>query len=299
MLKKAFYYLCRAVLYMVSLLPFWLLYLISDLIFFFIYRIIGYRQNIINENLRNAFPEKTEEERIQIRKEFYRYLSDLLIETVKLFTISNEEVKKRVIMSNTAFLEECFNNGRSVIGVSGHYGNWEITGLRFSQLFTEKRIIVYKPLSNRFFDNLMIKMRSRFGATLVSMKHTMRKLMQYRTECTMTVLVGDQTPAKSEIVYFTEFLNQPTPVFLGVEKLAKLTNCVVVFVDIRRERRGYYSCNFVPLFDNPRVTEEYEITKRHLKYLEDVIRQQPQYWLWSHRRWKYKPHDVMSEQMTQ
>lgn len=292
MIKKAFRIIPLALLYLISLLPFWMLYLISDVIFFVLYRMVGYRKNVIDENLKHSFPEKTEAERIRIRKEFVKYLSDLVVETIKLFTISPNEVKRRVEVTNTNFIEQSFKNGQSVIGILGHYGNWELNALRFSQLFSERRIIVYKPLNNKFFDNLMISMRSRFGATLVGMKHTMRKLTQYRSERTMTVLVGDQTPAKSEIAYFTDFLNQPTAVFLGVEKLAKLTNSVVVFCDIRKIKRGYYRCSFIPLFDNPKSTDEYEITNRHVKYLEEVIRQQPQYWLWSHRRWKHKPEEL-------
>ncbi|MEJ2882178.1 lysophospholipid acyltransferase family protein [Pedobacter sp. GR22-6] len=292
MIKKAIRIPSIALLYLISLLPLWMLYFISDVIFFILYRIISYRKHVIDENLKHSFPEKTEAERIRIRKEFVRYLADLVMETVKLLTISPNEVKKRVEVVNTNFIEQSFKNGQSVIGILGHYGNWELNALRFSQLFSEKRIIVYKPLNNKFFDNLMISMRSRFGATLVGMKQTMRKLTQYRHERTMTVLVGDQTPARAEVTYFTDFLNQPTAVFLGVEKLAKLTNSVVVFCDIRRIKRGYYRCSFIPLFNNPKSTDEYEITNKHVKYLEEVIRQQPQYWLWSHRRWKYKPEEL-------
>jgi KDO2-lipid IV(A) lauroyltransferase len=292
MLKKLVQFFTWAILYGLSLLPFWMLYGVADVVSFILYSLIGYRKKVIDENLSRAFPEKSVKERTKIRKEFYRYLSDLLVETIKLFTISREEVFKRVEMRNAAFIEQCFKNGQSVIGILGHYGNWEMTGLRYSQLFNEKRIIVYKPLSNQFFDNLLIGMRSRFGATLISMKNTMRKLVQYKNEPTMTVLVGDQTPAKSEITYFTDFLNQPTAVFLGVEKLAKLTNSVVIFCDIRRVKRGYYTCDLVPLFINPKLTGDYEITNRHVKYLEEVIREKPQYWLWSHRRWKYQPQDI-------
>jgi len=289
MFEKPFQILTRALLYLISLLPFQLLYLLSDLIFLILYYLVGYRKKVVEENLKNAFPEKTDLERMQIQKAFMKYLSDLLVETIKLFTISRKEVKKRMVIGNTAYVEQCFQNGRSVIGILGHYGNWEIGGMRFSQLFEEKRIIIYKPLNDKYFDDLMIGMRSRFGATLISMKQTMRKLIQYKNERTITVLVGDQTPAKSEITYFTNFLNQPTAVFLGAEKLAKITNSVVVFCDIRRVKRGYYTCDFVPLFEEPKLTEDYEITKRHVQYLENVIKLQPQYWLWSHRRWKHKP----------
>jgi Kdo2-lipid IVA lauroyltransferase/acyltransferase len=269
----------------------WALYLVSDLIFFFIYYVIAYRKKVVDENLLKSFPEKNDDQRRKLRKQFMKYLADLLVETIKLFTISPQQVRERVTMGNTDYIEQCFRNGKSVIGILGHYGNWEMVGMRYSQLFEEKRIIVYKPLKDQLFDQKMLKMRSRFGATLVSMKQTMRKLVQFKNERTMTVLVGDQTPAKSEVTHFTDFLNQPTAVFLGVEKLAKMTDSVVVFCDIRRVNRGYYTCDFVPLFEEPKKTSPYEITEKHVKYLEEVIRKEPQYWLWSHRRWKYRPEE--------
>lgn len=290
-MKKAFSILGIGFLYAVSLLPFRVLYIISDLIFFLLYYVTRYRRKVVDDNLLHAFPEKTDEERAAIRKEYFRYLADLMVETVKLLTISEREVKKRVSAPNAEVITNAFNNGQSVIGVLGHYGNWEMNALRFSQLFDQKRIIVYKPLSNRYFDQLFIKMRSRFGATLVSMKNTARKLVEYRNQPSVTVMVSDQTPAKPEINYFTNFLNQQTAVFLGTEKLAKLTNSFVVFCDIRRIRRGYYQCIFVPMFNQPKQTAEHEITDAHVRYLERVIRNEPPYWLWSHRRWKFKPED--------
>jgi KDO2-lipid IV(A) lauroyltransferase len=291
MAKKAFSILGLAFLQIVSLLPLRVLYFTSDLIYFILYYVVGYRRSVVDENLANAFPEKTVDERTKIRKRYFQYLSDLVVETVKLLTLSPEEVRKRVYVPNPELITNAFSKGKSVIGILGHYGNWEMNALRFSQLFDERRVIVYKPLSNQYFDRLFIKMRSRFGATLVSMKNTMRKLVSYKNERTVTVLVGDQTPAKPEIQYFAQFLNQQTAVFLGVEKLAKITDSMVVFCDIRVLRRGYYQCTFVPMFEDPKATGNYEITNAHVQYLENVIRQQPQYWLWSHRRWKFKPQD--------
>jgi KDO2-lipid IV(A) lauroyltransferase len=292
MIKKAFYTLLLVLLYIISLLPFWALYVIADFLYVLLNDVIHYRRKIIDGNLLNAFPEKTKEERLLIRKKYYHYLADLVMETIKLFSISDKELIKRVSAENSGLVKEAFSNGKSVLGVLGHYGNWEMNALRFSQLFEERRIIVYKPLSNSYFDRVFIGVRSRFGATLVNMKNTGRKLVEYRNERTVTVLVGDQTPAKPEIQYFTRFLNQPTAVFLGVEKLAKLTDSAVVFCDIRLLKRGYYKCTFTPLFTTPKATAPYEITNAHVRYLEEVIRQQPEYWLWSHRRWKFKPEDL-------
>ncbi|GAB3937445.1 lysophospholipid acyltransferase family protein [Mucilaginibacter myungsuensis] len=267
----------------------------ADGFYFILYYVVGYRRKVIDQNLQNAFPEKTATERELIRKNYTHYLADMVVETVKLLTMSAKQVRERVTVSNTKLVTDAFNAGQSVIGVLGHYGNWEMNALRFSQLFKERRVIVYKPLSNKLFDRMMMRMRSRFGATLVAMKDTARKLVEFRREPTVTVLVGDQTPARSDIKYFTQFLNQPTAVFLGPEKLAKMTNSVVVFCDIRPTGRGHYHCNFVPLYNSPKETAEHEITDTHVHYLEEVIRQKPQYWLWSHRRWKFQPQDVFGQ----
>lgn len=295
MVKKLLYILAFGLLYLISLLPFWFLYKISDVIFFLLYYVAHYRRKVIDDNLLHSFPEKPQAERDRIRKEYIRYLADLIVESVKLLSISETEVKKHVQVPNPELVTKYFGDGKSVLGILGHYGNWEMNALRFSQLFNEPRVIVYKPLSNQFFDKVTYKMRSRFGATLVSMKSTFRKLVEYKNQRTVTVLVGDQTPAKPDVKYFTNFLNQPTAVFLGVEKLAKLTDSVVVFCDIRRIKRGYYQCKFVPLFTEPKSTADYDITNAHVQYLEEVIKEAPQYWLWSHRRWKYKPEDLQMQ----
>ncbi|MFN0292458.1 lysophospholipid acyltransferase family protein [Pedobacter helvus] len=284
--------IAKCILYVISLLPWWILFRISDLLYLVLRYVVGYRRKVIDTNLSLAFPEKTEMERLSIQKKYYRYLADILVETVKLFTLSSRQVFKRVEVLNAEVIRGYFREGRSVIGVLGHYGNWEMSALRFSQLFAEPRYIVYKPLSNKVADGMVKKMRSRFGAILISMKETARTLISFRGIPSMTVMVSDQTPPKSEIQYFAKFLNQPTAVFLGVEKLAKITNSIVVFCDIRRLGRGRYRCEFVTLYERPNETLSHEITNGHVAYLEKVIREKPEYWLWSHRRWKFKPDEI-------
>lgn len=290
MLKKTLSTLGIVLLYLISLLPFWLLYRISDGLFYILYYLVKYRRRVVAENLRSAFPEKSDRELKIIEKEYFRYLADLVVESVKLFTISEKEVMRRMHCPNFSLIEGYFSEGKSVIGALGHYGNWELAGHCLSLLTkTHRRIIVYKPLTNITFNGAVKKMRERFGATLVAMQNTMRALIGFKKENTITVLVSDQTPVPNESTYFIQFLNQPTPVFLGVEKLSKLLNNVVVFCDIRRIKRGYYNVTFVPLFEDTKNTAEYEITRGHVSYLEEVIKNEPAYWLWSHRRWKFKP----------
>ncbi|GAA4310973.1 lysophospholipid acyltransferase family protein [Mucilaginibacter gynuensis] len=291
MINKGLSYIGIFFLYLVSLLPFWFLYLISDVIFVLVYHVIGYRRGVVRENLANSFPEKSEAERREIERKFFRYFADLVVETVKCISISEKTILTRMNVLNTELLDEYFGKGKSVIGAVGHYGNWEIAAQRFSFITGERRMIIYKPLSNKIYDDFFIRIRSRFGATLVAMRNTLRKMAEYRKNLSISVLVADQTPVKHEAHYFTTFLNQPTAVFLGVEKVSKMLDAVVIFCDIKRVKRGYYTCTFVPLTETPKATAEYEITELHVKYLESMIRREPQYWLWSHRRWKFKPED--------
>ncbi|MDB5007077.1 MAG: lauroyl acyltransferase [Mucilaginibacter sp.] len=292
MIKKGLSILGTFFLYLVSLLPFWALYFISDVLFFFIYHIFGYRKNVVRENLRTSFPEKTAAELKTIEIEYFKYMADLMMETIKTITISAKEVERRMYTTNPEIVEYYFGQGKSITAPTSHYGNWEMAALSFGLLTDKKRLIVYKPQSNIVFNDFFNRTRSRFGTVMISMKQTLRKMVEYKNELTFIVLASDQTPARSDVHYFTTFLNQPTAVFLGAEKLAKLNNSVVLYYRIDYIKRGYYSATLVPLFENPKQTEPYEITNSHVKYLESMIREKPAYWLWSHRRWKIKPEDI-------
>lgn len=291
MIKKGLSGIGIFFLYLMSLLPFWILYRISDLLFVLLFYITGYRRKVVQENLRNSFPQKSQAELDAIEKKYFRYLADLIVEVIKMFTISKRQIAKRMVGTNPEIMKEYFDRGKSIICAVGHYGNWELAGMQLSLVTDERRLVVYKPLSNEHFDEAFLKMRSRFGATLVNMKNTMRRMVEFRKELMFAALVSDQTPVKGEATYFTTFLNQPTAVFLGIEKLAKMLDCAVFYCDIRRVKRGYYKGTLIPLFDNPKATAEYEITEAHVRCLENIINEEPQYWLWSHRRWKFKPGD--------
>jgi KDO2-lipid IV(A) lauroyltransferase len=289
MIKKGLTSLAIFFLYLLSLLPFWSLYLIADFLYLILFYIVGYRRRVVQENLQNSFPEKTETERKIIEKKYFHYLADLFVETIKAITMTEKQVKRRMYLVNEEVINHYFEKNRSIVAVVGHYGNWEWGALRTSFLTNHRRIIIYKPLHDKASDDLYKKVRSRFGVTLVAMKATMRKMVEYRNELSISVFASDQTPIREEAHFFTTFLNQPTAVFLGIEKIATLFNSVVIFADIRRIKRGYYQCTFVPLVGEPKQTAEHQITEAHVQYLEKVIREEPPYWLWSHRRWKFKP----------
>ncbi len=284
--------LTAGALYLVSLLPFPLLYLVSDALYLVLVHVVRYRRDVVNRNLENAFPEKTDAERKEIARKFFRFLSDQIVESIKMRTISPEQMRKRFVLNNVDELRRHFAKGKAVFAATGHYGNWEWGTLIITLTISEPVIVIYKPLANKSFEELMNAMRARFGAVLVSMKRTMRKIVEYKNRTYLAVVVSDQTPVAGETQYFTSFLNQPTAVFLGVEKLAHLTGNPVVYCHINRLKRGHYECTFRTLVDDPSQCREYEITELHTRELERIIHQRPELWLWSHRRWKFKPEDI-------
>jgi KDO2-lipid IV(A) lauroyltransferase len=289
MIKKGLSRLGTYFLYLISLLPFWFLYGVADILFVILYHIVHYRRKVVQENLHNSFPEKTDAERKVIERKYYKYMADLMVETIKSVSISAKDVQRRMVCTNPELMEHYFSQGKSILAAAGHYCNWEMACLDFGFLTNNRRMVVYKPQSNEVFTEFFNRTRSRFGATLIPMRQTLRKLIEYKNELTFTVLASDQTPTREDAKYFTTFLNQPTAVFLGVEKLTKVMNCVVIFYKIDLVKRGYYTYSFVPLVEEPKNTKPYEITEIHVKYLESLIREKPEYWLWSHRRWKIKP----------
>lgn len=276
-------------MFLVSILPFWLLYFISDLLFYPVFYLFKYRRKVVAKNLLNSFPEKSEFELYQIEKKFYRHLLDLILESIKTMTISRKEIQKRFIIKNPELITKYTEKGQSVIAVSGHYGNWEWGTLGSALKFQSDFIVVYKPLSNKLFEVLLNKMRARFGAIMVPMKLTLRKIIEHKSKPSIIVLVGDQTPPREESHYFTKFLNQETAIFLGVEKIALKTNYPVIYFHINKIKRGYYECLLKSLVEIPELTKEYEITNIHTQELENIIRIKPEYWLWSHKRWKFSP----------
>lgn len=283
------FYITLPLLYLISLLPFPLFYKLSDVICFLIYNVIGYRKKVVFENLKNSFPEKSNKELKHIEKQFYHYLCDLFLETLKTLTISKEEAIKRCKFSEQTLkiLNDLSENKQSCILVMGHYGNWEWAGNSFSLQCKQQLYVIYHPLSNKNFDKLMYDMRTRFGTKLYAMKDTMREMIRNRNEINATAFIADQTPAP-EHAYWTTFLNQDTPVFWGTEKIAQKLNYPVIYITIKKVKRGYYIIDSEVLVAEPKNTKEGEISEMHTRKLQKDIISQPEIWLWSHRRWKHK-----------
>lgn len=282
------YYILLPFLYFLSILPFPLLYLVSDCICFLLYNVFGYRKKVVSENLKNSFPNKSYAELKNIEKKFYHYLCDLFLETLKTLTISKKEAVKRCKFSENTIqiFNELNKNKQSCIIVMGHYGNWEWAGNTFSIVNQQQLYVIYHPLTNKYFDKLMYNMRTRFGTKLYAMKDTMREMIKNRNEINATAFIADQTPSPKG-AYWTTFLNQDTPVFWGTEKIAQKLNYPIVYVTVNRVKRGYYELNSEILISEPKNTIEGQISELHTKKLEKDIIAQPEIWLWSHRRWKH------------
>lgn len=273
-------------LQLLSYLPLQILYGLSTVAYYIIYYVLKYRRKVVRENLTNSFPEKSIEEIIAIEKRFFRYLADLMVEVVKMNAISKAEIFKRVKMVNFDAVEAYFKRGESVLACSGHYGNWELGMLAAGINFSAPATVIYKPLSNKDFEAWFLNLRTKFGNIFVPMRQTLRHVIATKDETTLLCLASDQTPKKAEIQYRLQFLNQSTPVLMGLEKIALQTNRPVFYFDIKRVKRGYYEIDCVPLCLVPSETKEHEITEKFFDYLNTSIQRGPEFWLWSHKRWK-------------
>lgn len=286
-MNRLLYYLLLPILYFLSILPFWILYRLSDIVFLLVYYVAGYRKKVVLTNLRRSFPEKPEREIRRISRRFYAHFCDLIFETLKLLTIRPETLRKRMRFENAALLEQLQREQKSVILLTGHNGNWEWAGVRFSIEPVHQYYAIYHPIRNPSFEKLVYHMRTRLGAKLYTMKEALRGMMRNRKQLTATAFIADQTPSHKN-VYWTEFLNQDTPVFVGAERIAKMLRFPVVYLSVRRLRRGHYAMRAEMMFANPEITAENEISETYTRWLERDIQAQPETWLWTHRRWKHK-----------
>lgn len=255
----------------------------------FLFHITGYRKQVVLSNLKNSFPEKSEQEINKICRQYYRYLCDLFLETFKTLTISRRNMLKHCYFrpEGKQLFDILASENKSVILVLGHMGNWEWAGNTFSLCCQHQLYVIYHPLRNKQFDGLMYKMRTHFGTKLIAMKDTFRTMLAQKGELNATAFIADQTPFPDN-AFWVRFLNQDTPVFKGTEVISKKINYPVVYVSVKRVKRGYYEMNAEMLCENPATTENEEITRLHTQRLERDIIAQPETWLWSHKRWKHK-----------
>lgn len=286
-MKAIIYYLTLPLIYLISSLPFKVLYFISDVLYVSIYHLLGYRKKVVRKNLKNSFPALDAVQLLSLEKKFYHYFTDLILESLKTLTISAKTLQKHVSFSGSEVFEKYKSQDKSVVIVMGHQGNWELAGAIFSLEKAHQLYVIYHPLKNKYFDKMVYHMRTRLGNKLYAMKNTVRGMVQNRGELTATAFIADQTPSPKG-AYWTTFLNQDTPVFSGTAKLAKKFDYPVVYASVKRPRRGQYEVVVEELVDKPSEFTEDEISEMHTKRLEKDINESPEIWLWSHRRWKHK-----------
>ena len=282
------YLIFRSFIFLFRFIPFRMLYGFADLIFYLVYNIIGYRKQVVFENLRNSFPEKSEMEIERIAKEFYHHFADMLIESMKAFTMTEEAVIKRYKFISTVSADDFYKKGQPVICVAGHYANWEWAGIAAGKQMLHKPVGFYKPLSNKYIDRYIRMTRVQGRAKLASITKTSETFKTDWGEPAAFYMVADQSPSSVRLAYWVNFLNQDTAVLHGPEKYARVHNFPVVFTIVTRVKRGYYTVEFKMLETEPNQTKTGEITTRFMKILEEVIIKHPEYYLWSHRRWKLK-----------
>jgi len=286
------YIFVKSIVWWLSLLPFRLLYCISDILSFLLYYVFRYRKNVVIANLTKSFPEKSPAKIREIAHKFYSNLSDIIVETIKQRRIGEKSLEKRIRITNYEILDKYYKNSQNIIAVMGHCSNWELSIMYLGLKVPRKAFVIVKPLSNKYFDSYFGSIRLRLvKAGIIKFKDSYRTLLKHRDKPFICVFVADQTPTRGEINYWTTFLHQDTPVFLGAEKIARSLNCAVIFIEVNRPKRGFYELTIHEIEQNPRETKPYEITEKHVQLLEKIIQNHPENWLWSHKRWKHKKDD--------
>ena len=282
------YLLTYSICYLLSLLPLWVLYRISDGLFYILYYVVRYRRPLVRKNLADSFPEKQAAEIVAIEKAFYAWFCDYIVEALKMFSISEKNISRRMKFVGSEMIAESMRQGKTCSLYLGHYCNWEwITSM---PLHVKDGISsqIYHPLENKAVDLAFQKMRSRFGCVNIAMDNSFRKIVTWKRQGRPNTVgyIADQAPGLHNVHLWVDFLNHDTPVFTGAEKITMVTDSEVFYADMERPKRGYYVCTFRKMTLPPGGYENFYYTKEYFRLLEQSIRRAPQYWLWSHNRWK-------------
>jgi len=275
--------------FIVSLLPFRLLFILSDFTYLILYHVVGYRKAVVKQNLRESFPEKSDEERLQIERRFYHFFCDYIFETIKQCTMTESQMRRHVKWNGLEHIRKSLDRNQSICIYLAHYCNWEwITTLAFhlpAETFVGQ---VYHILESKAFDTFMLKLRSKWGAKNIERHFLLRKMIELHRSGTNSAIgfIADQGPEMHTIHHWTNFLNHDTAVITGAETVAKKFDMSCVYLDIQRTRRGYYTVNIIPLTEHSANIPDFDITDIYMRELEKSIRRQPENWLWTHKRWK-------------
>ncbi len=276
-------------IWLISRLNFTLIYLVSDILYYFLYYVISYRKNVVRENLKLAYPNKSIRERREIERKNFRNLTDIFLETFKSTIMEENELKKRFVFKNSEVLEKIYNNNQDVIVMCSHYCSWEwVFGVRNITSFNINAI--YKQLSNKYFDKLTKSRRSQYGANMITTKDTFREISRLSKLEGLNFygFASDQSPKKSKAVYWTNFLNNYVPFHIGAEVIAKKYNMAIVFMDVQKINRGFYEASFSLITDKPNDFKNYQLTEEYIKKVEKQVTEKPEYYTWTHKRFKHR-----------
>ncbi|WP_281635238.1 lysophospholipid acyltransferase family protein [Flavobacterium marginilacus] len=283
------YLLAYPLIWCISMLPFRLLYLFSDIVYFFVYKIIGYRRKTVRENLALALPKLTDEERLVIEKKFYHHMCDMFLEMIKTMNISKEEICKRFVFKNIDMYKELEKQGKSVAIICSHYASYEwIISMNYYSSFAGYGI--YKQIKNPYFDKLVHKIRSRFNAKLITTKQTVPTIINNNKNNILSLygFASDQSPKAKGALHWSKFMGIEVPVHVGAEMLSKRYNMNLLYLNTKKIKRGYYEATLELLSDNPKEIPNFALTDQYLELLEKQIYEAPEYYLWTHKRWKYR-----------
>lgn len=283
------YILIYPFLWLISLMPFRLLYLFSDFFYVLLYYIIGYRRKTVKENLKLAFPNVSDAELKKISQKFYHHMCDMFLEMIKSLTISRKQLNKRFIIKNPERLQQLERLNKSIVVMYGHYASYEWSFVVENHI-SLKGIGIYKTIANKYFDNLVRKIRSRYNTELIDTKKAVAKIAEYEEQGIKSAIafLSDQSPKNFKKYYWTHFMNIEVPCFTGAEKIAKDLDLSVAYLKIEKVKRGHYEAEFITLAENARAYPDYEITDKFTKELEKQIYQAPEFYLWTHKRWKHR-----------
>ena len=275
-------------IWLISRLNFTLIYIVSDILYYFLYYVISYRKNVVRENLKLAYPNKSIRERREIERKNFRNLTDVFLETFKSTNIKEDELKKRFIFKNPELLERIYNNKQDVIVMCSHYCCWEwVFGVRNITNF--KINAIYKQLSNKYFDKLTKSRRSQYGANMIKTKDTFKEISRQAELKELNYgFASDQSPKKSKAVYWNNFLNNWVPIHIGAEIIAKKYNMAIVFMDVQKIKRGYYEASFSLITDKPKDFKDFQLTDKYIELVEKQVNSKPEYYTWTHRRFKHR-----------
>lgn len=282
------HFLFKLLILTLRFVPFFIIYVLADFLSFILFYFIKYRKDIVLYNLKNAFPEKSDFEIKQITKKFYKNLSDITLESIKGFSMSKKELLKRYKVLNPELINNYLPERSSFIGIGSHYCNWEWGVLSFSLQFPQQTIGFYKPLTNKYTNNYLLKTRAAWGMYLESIKGTADVFAKNSDTPTIFFMISDQSPSNLKKSIWIDFLNQETPFLHGAEFYARKMNYPVIYGDVQRVKRGFYTIYLSIIESQPKETVESEITHKLAKKLESIIIEKPENWLWSHKRWKHK-----------